>query len=225
MLRQRLNKCGTGMIEYAILLAFVAVISSAFTNDGMTNSLNGIIHNVEHLLGVAADGDEDYSNSRAHACAHMTAFQKPLSKVVDGVYDMFNKNGETLNKVLIDKDGNIIYATVYTSSGSNRNLTADEISGLNVNNFLAGTGYTLGSGKGTQYASSQVNSFLSFSKEGKVQGGHNAFKIGDKQYNKQWSKLFLKDSHGTITEIGYNTDSKQFQGVTETSKCDLYKNN
>ena len=80
MLRQKLNKRGTAIIEYVILLAFVAVVGSAFTNDGMSGSITNIIHNVEHLLGVATDGDEDYSNSRAHACGHMTDFQKPLSK-------------------------------------------------------------------------------------------------------------------------------------------------
>ena len=225
MLRQKLNKRGTAIIEYVILLAFVAVVGSAFTNDGMSGSITNIIHNVEHLLGVAADGEEDYSNSRAHACGHMTEFQKPLSKVVDGIYDMFNKNGETLKRILIDKDGNVLYGTVYKSTGGTRDLTAVEIDGLNVSNLLAGTGYTFGSGEGTKYSSTQVNSFISFKKDGTVEGAHNSFQIDGKQYSNQWSKLFLKDSNGTVTEIGYNGSSKQFQGVDETGKCSLYHEN
>lgn len=222
MLRQNLNKRGTAIIEYVILLAFVAVVGSTFTNDGMSGSITNIIHNVEHLLGVATDGDEDYSNSRAHACGHMTDFQKPLSKVVDGVYDMFNKNGETLKRILIDQDGNVLYGTVYKNTGGTRDLEVEEISGLNVSNLLAGTGYTFGSGEGTIHGNTQVNSFISFKQDGTVEGAHNSLKVDGKQYNNQWSKLFLKDSNGKITEIGYNTDSKQFQGVDESKKCSLY---
>ena len=216
---QKLNKRGTAIVEYAVILAFVAVIGSSFTNDGMSGSINGIIHNVEHLLGFAANGEEDYSSSNAHACVHLTDFQKPLSKVVDGVYDMFNKNGETLKRILIDKDGNVLYGTVYKSTGGTRDLTAEEIDGLNVSNLLAGTGYTFGSGEGTKYSSTQVNSFLSFKQDGTVEGAHNSFKVDGKQYNNQWSKLFLKDSNGTVTEVGYNDRSELFQGVGETKEC------
>ena len=59
MFLRRLGKRGTAIVEYAIILAFVAAVGSSFTNDaGMAGSIKSIIGNVNQLLGVAAGKEE-----------------------------------------------------------------------------------------------------------------------------------------------------------------------
>ena len=59
MLLRKLGKRGTAIIEYVILLSFVAVIGTSFTSDsGMGGSIKSIITNVEQLLGLAAGKGE-----------------------------------------------------------------------------------------------------------------------------------------------------------------------
>ena len=55
MFLRRLGKRGTAIVEYAIILAFVAAVGSSFTSDaGMAGSIKSIIGNVNQLLGLAA---------------------------------------------------------------------------------------------------------------------------------------------------------------------------
>ena len=59
MFLRRLGKRGTAIVEYAIILAFVAAVGSSFTSDaGMAGSIKSIIGNVNQLLGVAAGKEE-----------------------------------------------------------------------------------------------------------------------------------------------------------------------
>lgn len=59
MLLRKLGKRGTAIIEYVILLSFVAVIGTSFTSDaGMGSSIKSIITNVEQLFGLAAGKEE-----------------------------------------------------------------------------------------------------------------------------------------------------------------------
>lgn len=60
MLLRKLGKRGTAIIEYVILLSFVAVIGTSFTSDaGMGGSIKSIITNVEQLLGLAAGNEAE----------------------------------------------------------------------------------------------------------------------------------------------------------------------
>ena len=59
MFLRRLGKRGTAIVEYAIILAFVAAVGSSFTSDaGMAGSIKSIIGNVNQLLGMAAGKEE-----------------------------------------------------------------------------------------------------------------------------------------------------------------------
>lgn len=52
------NKRGTAMIEYAVILAFVAFVGTTFVDGNMSGSINGIIKNVASLLGIeTSDGN------------------------------------------------------------------------------------------------------------------------------------------------------------------------
>ena len=46
------NKCGAAMIEYAVILAFVAGVGATFVDGNMSGSINSIIKNVASLLGM-----------------------------------------------------------------------------------------------------------------------------------------------------------------------------
>ena len=52
------NKCGAAMIEYAVILAFVAGVGATFVDGNMSGSINSIIKNVAALLGMEmSDGN------------------------------------------------------------------------------------------------------------------------------------------------------------------------
>ena len=50
------NKCGAAMIEYAVILAFVAGVGATFVDGNMSGSINSIIKNVASLLGMETSG-------------------------------------------------------------------------------------------------------------------------------------------------------------------------
>lgn len=54
---KKMNKLGAAMVEYAVLLAFVAAVGSSFT-DGFNPAYNNIIKSVSSVLGLAANGSE-----------------------------------------------------------------------------------------------------------------------------------------------------------------------
>ena len=50
------NKRGAAMIEYAVILAFVAGVGATFLDGNMSGSINSIIKNVASLLGMETSG-------------------------------------------------------------------------------------------------------------------------------------------------------------------------
>ena len=50
------NKRGAAMIEYAVILAFVAGVGATFLDGNMSGSINSIIKNVVSLLGMETSG-------------------------------------------------------------------------------------------------------------------------------------------------------------------------
>ena len=54
-MKEKLGQRGAALVEYAILLAFVAVIGATFlAGDGLTDKIKSIIGTVKSLLGTAA---------------------------------------------------------------------------------------------------------------------------------------------------------------------------
>ena len=54
---KKMNKLGAAMVEYAVILAFVAAVGSSFT-DNISPGVNSIIKSVSSMLGLAANGSE-----------------------------------------------------------------------------------------------------------------------------------------------------------------------
>lgn len=54
---KRMNQVGAAVVEYAVILAFVAAVGSSFT-DNISPGVNNIIKSVSSMLGLAANGSE-----------------------------------------------------------------------------------------------------------------------------------------------------------------------
>lgn len=201
MFLRKLGKHGVAMTEYAVLLAFVAAIGGSFASDnGLSGSINDAIAKAESAINLVL-GNSSTKKTRVPVCKHATEFQEALSKLVDGLYDDYSKDGNKFHKIWIDDDGTIKSLSVYDSNGNSQTVQLD--GNLNVNSYLEGTGYTIGtplSGRGS-------NS-LAFNKEGQFMST---------LVDGRWSKIFLKDSEGKVTEIGYNSKHNVFQ--LKDDKC------
>lgn len=54
-MKAKMGERGAALVEYAVLLAFVAVIAAAFLTDGsLAGSIEGIIGSIEKILGSAS---------------------------------------------------------------------------------------------------------------------------------------------------------------------------
>ena len=61
---KRMNQVGAAVVEYAVILAFVAAVGSSFT-DNISPRVNNIIKSVSSMLGLAANGSEMNKNVAA----------------------------------------------------------------------------------------------------------------------------------------------------------------
>ena len=53
---KKINKLGAAMVEYAVILAFVAAVGSGFTSEnGMASSITSIVNKVTDVIGLASD--------------------------------------------------------------------------------------------------------------------------------------------------------------------------
>lgn len=90
MLLRKLGKRGTAIIEYVILLSFVAVIGTSFTSDsGMGGSIKSIITNVEQLLGLAA-GKSPY-RYKVNIDPDYKQYEDFANELINKVYDEMQK--------------------------------------------------------------------------------------------------------------------------------------
>ena len=60
---KKMNKLGAAMVEYAVILAFVAAVGSSFT-EGFNPAFNNIIKSVSSVLGLAANGTETKQSAK-----------------------------------------------------------------------------------------------------------------------------------------------------------------
>lgn len=109
MLLRKLGKRGTAIIEYVILLSFVAVIGTSFTSDsGMGGSIKSIITNVEQMLGLAAGKEK--GNGRFKIDDNDKQYADYMNKLMDGLYaEMMSHTNENNPPIdfWIEQDGQI----------------------------------------------------------------------------------------------------------------------
>lgn len=205
MLLRKLGKRGTAIIEYVILLSFVAVIGTSFTSDaGMGGSIKSIITNVEQLLGLAAKTD----STKAVAGAGAEQFQNALSQVVDGIYDYFQNKGYKLATIKFNNKYGYPQGSIssirYYDGDDIVEITATEIPGgreiagvQTVSQFLTDTTLVYGRTPGETY--------LAFDKEGNVVA-KNSLDTGNIT-----STLTFKDPNTNAqTQLSFDEGTKTF---------------
>ena len=93
MFLRRLGKRGTAVVEYAIILAFVAAVGSSFTSDAsMGGSIKSIITNVEQLLGLAAGKEE--TGNRFKLDDNAQEYAVFMDNLINKMYEKFNTDPE-----------------------------------------------------------------------------------------------------------------------------------
>lgn len=135
MFLRKLGKRGTAIIEYVILLSFVAVIGTSFTSDsGMGGSIKSIITNVEQLLGLAAgNAQQGRLNFQENAQQYAEGLNKLFNAVIDATpqgldpfsYKIYKyKDGKASIEYVYKKDG--IYNDSETVHGVDLSFLSDE---------------------------------------------------------------------------------------------------
>ena len=84
---KKLNKLGTAMVEYAVILAFVAAVGSSFT-DGFNPAFNNIIKSVSSVLGLAANGSETKQSAKDKADAIFKNYYNGVP-IINDLYNVY----------------------------------------------------------------------------------------------------------------------------------------
>lgn len=85
---KKMNKLGAAMVEYAVILAFVAAVGSSFT-EGFNPAFNNIIKSVSSVLGLAANGTETKQSAKDIA---FSLFNDPeMNKIGDKRWESFGR--------------------------------------------------------------------------------------------------------------------------------------
>ena len=109
---KKMNKLGAAMVEYAVILAFVAAVGSSFT-DNISPGVNNIIKSVSSMLGLAA-GSETQQSAKDKADNLFRKFYNGVA--LDGsTYNDKNLLG-SLSKV-IASNGNASFETILKNFG------------------------------------------------------------------------------------------------------------
>lgn len=95
---KKMNKLGAAMVEYAVILAFVAAVGSSFT-DNISPGVNNIIKSVSSMLGLAANGNETQQSAKDKVAIIFRDFYNGVS-TKGSLYDK-NKLLESLAKEIV----------------------------------------------------------------------------------------------------------------------------
>lgn len=87
---KKMNKLGAAVVEYAVILAFVAAVGSSFT-EGFNPAFNNIIKSVSSVLGLAANGSETVSSVQELALGLFTDETKTKPIESGNRYNSFYK--------------------------------------------------------------------------------------------------------------------------------------
>ena len=194
MFLRRLGKRGTAIVEYAIILAFVAAVGSSFTSDaGMAGSIKSIIGNVNQLLGVAAGKEEGKLTIAGNA--------EQWSELLD---DLYNK----VIKANPNPDGKLMEIKIYQSDvDGNSKIQYSYYDDYNNNSEYKKTMNLLfNSGEKSYYF--QGDNFIRFDYEGAFSEGTNSnpmrIQIAEQGTKKPIEYIsYSKDSGAFYATVGY----------------------
>lgn len=188
MFLRKLGKRGTAIIEYVILLSFVAVIGASFTSDaGMGGSIKSIITNVEQLLGLAAGKEESKVAVSENA--------KQWSGLLNDLYNEVIKANP-------NPDGKLMEIKIYQSDvDGNSKIQYSYYDDYNNNSEYKKTMNLLFNSDGKSYYL-QGDNFIRFDYEGAFSEGTNS--------NPMRIQIAEQGNKKAFEYISYNKDSSTF---------------
>lgn len=118
-----MNQLGAAVVEYAVILAFVAAVGSGFT-DNISPGVNNIVKSVSSMLGLAANGNETQQSAKDIA---FTLFTDPeMNKIFGKRWESFGReiasNGDKyiedyyFNKIGLDTAYSIVGQYVWNNN-------------------------------------------------------------------------------------------------------------
>lgn len=216
---KKMNKLGAAMVEYAVILAFVAAVGSSFT-DNISPGVNNIVKSVSSMLGLAA-GSETVSSVQELALGLFTDTNKCKLEGKSRWNSFGLEIASGANKFL---GKHLNSAGINTAFGSDSKIDPDVINALKNDNILPEhinsiklitiadeMGVTPDKGKSfaaTQYILYQDGKsiYLAGTKNLNsitvtTEGGHQTFSEGDNQFQ---NKFDIGTAHITGTNQKLN---------------------
>ena len=200
MFLRRLGKRGTAIVEYAIILAFVAAVGSSFTSDaGMAGSIKSIIGNVNQLLGLAA-GKSPY-RYKVNIDPDYKQYEDFANELINKVYDEMQKYTDEdhpidsvwINKGMITGFG-YLGDPITNKGGGTKTLDTP----INVRDLLSNKDYTV-----------QGDTHLIFDRSGNIVNN-------DSKNNNKNTRIYIANSQNPDKKIGeltFKQSNQTFSGI------------
>lgn len=124
---KKLNKLGTAMLEYAVILAFVAAVGSSFTSDnGMASSITAIINKATNVIGLASG--ETSSTNKPYKLpgfaneADAEKYGAYVDKICELIFNAYSD--KHIAGFKYKRDGNLDFLYVYEKDQNGNDIIA-----------------------------------------------------------------------------------------------------
>lgn len=135
---KKMNKLGAAMVEYAVILAFVAAVGSSFTSDnGMASSITAIINKATNVIGLASG--ETSSTNKPYKLpgfaneADAEKYGATVDKICELIFNAYPDKQIAGFKYLKDGKLNFLYAYEKDKDGNDIIKRYDPNTALNTN--------------------------------------------------------------------------------------------
>lgn len=136
---KKMNKLGAAMVEYAVLLAFVAAVGSGFTSDsGLGSSISGVVSKAAEVIGLAsgekqASADKPYKLPDFTNEADAAKYGATVDKICELIFNAYPDKQIAGFKYLKDGKLNFLYAYEKDKDGNDIIKRYDPNTALNTN--------------------------------------------------------------------------------------------
>lgn len=151
---KKMNKLGAAMVEYAVILAFVAAVGSSFTSDnGMASSITAIINKATNVIGLASG--ETSSTNKPYKLpgfaneADAEKYGATVDKICELIFNAYPDKQIAGFKYLKKGELNFLYAYEKDENGNDiiKRYNSNTVSKTNIQEMLKNStfeGATLG---------------------------------------------------------------------------------
>lgn len=162
-----MKKRGIALIEYALILAFIAVVGVVFVgNNGMKNPVLSIFDSAVVALGGP------YPNNYEGKFSYKTniypqKYMDAMEFVASQLYGKFNIDGKKLGSVQWDNDGKLVQVSYYTNDNPKDTTAYQTLEGSDILNTYGVDSVTDLFSK-TDGLQPQLSGYVAFNRDGDV---------------------------------------------------------